>query len=87
MRSRWTALSFAAVLFITASVTAHAGPLHDAVKDGDIAGLRDLIAAGEDLEAQDKFVGTELNWAALMVRQMCQACFGRGCPARGGRFF
>ncbi len=65
IRSRWTALSFAAVFFIAASVTANAGPLHDAVKDGDIAGLRDLIAVGEDLEAQDRFVGTALHWAAL----------------------
>ena len=65
MRSNWTALSFAAVLFIAAGVTAHAGPLHDAVKDGDFARLQELIAAGEDLEAQDKFVGTALHWAAL----------------------
>ena len=66
MRLSWTALPFAAALFIAISVTANAGPLHDAVKDGDIAGPRDLIAAGEDLEAQDKFVGTALHWAALI---------------------
>ncbi len=65
MRSNWTALSFAAALFIAASVTANAGPLHDAVKDADIARLQELIAAGEDLEAQDKFVGTALHWAAI----------------------
>ncbi len=65
MRLSWTALPFAAALFIAASVTANAGPLHDAVRDGDIAVLRDLIAAGEDLEAQDKLVGTALHWAAL----------------------
>ncbi len=65
MRSSWTALPFAAALFIAASVTANAGPLHDAVKDGDIAQLHKLIAAGEDLEAQDKFVGTALHWTVL----------------------
>ncbi len=65
MRSSWTALPFVAALFIAASVTANAGPLHDAVKDADIARLQELIAAGEDLEAQDKFVGTALHWAAL----------------------
>ena len=31
MRSSWTALPFAAALFIAASVTANAGPLQDAV--------------------------------------------------------
>ncbi len=66
MRSSWTALPFAAALFIAASVTANAGPLHDAVRDGDIARLQELIAAGEDLEAQDKFVGTALHWAAVI---------------------
>ena len=65
MRSSWTALPFVAALFIAASVTANAGPLHDAVKNADIAQLQKLIAAGEDLEAQDKFVGTALHWAAL----------------------
>ncbi len=65
MRSSWTALPFVAALFIEASVTVNAGPLHDAVKDGDIAQLQKLVAAGEDLEAQDKFVGTALHWAAL----------------------
>ncbi len=65
MRSNWTALPFAAALFIAASVTVNAGPLHDAVKDEDIAQLQKLIVAGEDLEAQDKFVGTALHWAAL----------------------
>ena len=42
-----------------------AGPLHDAVKDGDLARLQELIEAGEDLAAQDKFVGTALHWSAL----------------------
>ena len=46
-QSSWIAIPFAAVLFIAASVTAHAGPLHDAVKDGDIAaGAILLIQSG-----------------------------------------
>ncbi len=65
MRSSWTAIPFVAALFIAASVTANASPLHDAVKDADIARLHELISAGEDLEAQDKFVGTALHWAVL----------------------
>ncbi len=39
--------------------------MHDAVRDGDVARLQELIGAGEDLAAQDKFVGTALHWAAL----------------------
>ncbi len=35
--------------------SALAGPLHDAAKDGDIARLQELIAAGEDVNAQDRF--------------------------------
>jgi len=54
----------AATLLIGASA-ALAGPLHDAVKDDDLARLQELIAAGEDLAAQDRFVGTALHWAAL----------------------
>ena len=54
----------ATVLLIGTSV-AFAGPLHDAVKDGDLARLQELIAAGEDLTAQYKFVGTALHQAAL----------------------
>lgn len=41
------------------------GPLHDAIKDGDIVLLQELIEAGEDLNAQDNFVGTALHWVAL----------------------
>ncbi len=79
MRSNWTALPFAAALFIAASVTANAGPLHDAVKDGDIARLQELIAAGEDLEAQDRFVGTALHWAALTDNaEVAQALIAAG---------
>ncbi len=56
---RWT------LIFVIWSSASLAGPLHDAVKDGDLVLLQELIEAGEDLNAQDNFVGTALHWAAL----------------------
>ena len=53
----------AAVLLFGAS--AAAGLLHDAVKSNDLAKLQELIEAGEDLTAQDKFIGTALHFAGL----------------------
>ena len=53
------------LVFVMWSSASIAGPVHDAVKDGDLARLQELIEAGEDLTAQDKFVGTALHWAAL----------------------
>ncbi len=58
-------LMVAATVMLIGTSAALAGPLHDAVKDGDLARLQELVAAGEDLTAQDKFVGTALHWAAL----------------------
>ncbi len=58
-------LMVAAATLLIGTSAAVSGPLHDAVKDGDLARLQELIAAGEDLTAQDKFVGTALHWAAL----------------------
>ncbi len=62
-KSLITLAAMVAVLLGVFSATA--GPLHDAVKNGDIARVQELIAAGEDLEAQDKLVGTALYWVAL----------------------
>ncbi len=53
----------AAALLISTAVLA--GPLNDAVKDGDLVRLQELVEAGEDLTEQDRFVGTALHWAAL----------------------
>jgi ankyrin repeat protein len=55
---------FAAAVLIGMS-PAVSGPLHDAVKDSDLVRLQELIEAGEDLNAQDNFVGTALHWVAL----------------------
>ena len=62
-KSRIALVAVVTLLLATPSVLA--GPLHDAVKDGDLAQLQELIEAGEDLSTQDKFVGTALHWAAL----------------------
>ena len=48
-----------------AASAAVAGPLHDAAKDGDLTRLQELIAAGEDLTAQDNIAGTALHWVAI----------------------
>jgi cytochrome c len=42
-----------------------AGPLHDAVKDGDIAKVRLLIASGEDVNQNQRNLGTPLHQASL----------------------
>jgi ankyrin repeat protein len=56
-------------LFATAGLIfmppAVAGPLHDSIKNGDRALLQKLIESGEDVNAQDNFVGTALHWVAL----------------------
>ena len=57
---RWT------LVFVIWSSASLAGPLHDAVKDGDLARLQELIEAGEDLAAQDKLFGTALHWSAFI---------------------
>ncbi len=54
-----------AVTLFTSGSPAVPGPLHDAIKDGDLAILEELINSGEDLNAQDNFVGTPLHWVAL----------------------
>lgn len=56
------------VLFAAALIgmsPAMSGPLHDAAKDGDLVLLKALIQKGEDLNAQDNYVGTALHWVAL----------------------
>ena len=55
-------LAAAALIYISPAAS---GPLHDAVKNGDIALLQKLIEAGEDVNAQDNLVGTPLHWVAL----------------------
>ena len=47
------------MLIDTSNVVAE--PFHDAVENDDLARLHELIEAGEDLTAQDKFVGSALH--------------------------
>ena len=56
------------VLFVAALIglsPAMSGPLHDAVRDGDLVLLETLVQKTEDLDVQDNYVGTALHWAAL----------------------
>ena len=39
--------------------------LHDAAKNGGLAGLRRLIAAGAKINATDRFLRTPLHWACI----------------------
>jgi len=57
-------LTFACAIAVLAS-PASAGPLHDAVKAGDIAQVRLLIAEGEDVNKPQFPVGAPLHYAAV----------------------
>ncbi len=78
-------IAVAALLFgVSAAV---AGPLHNAVKHGDTARLKELIAAGEDLADQDLTVGTALHLAALQDdAEAAQLLLEAGSDANVGRF-
>ncbi len=55
---------FAWILIATVS-HAIAGPLHDAAKEGDIAKVMQLIASGEDVNQNQRSLGTPLHQASL----------------------
>jgi len=57
-------LGFLGILVALAG-PAMAGPLHDAVKDGNIAEVERLIAEGEDVNQTDTRLGTPLHQAAI----------------------
>lgn len=46
------------------AVSAHAGPVGDAAKKGDIAGLEELMASGADANEEDA-MASPLHWAAM----------------------
>ena len=60
-----TKLSFSACVLAVLVSPAAAGPLHDAVKDGDIAEVRLLIAQGEDVNQRDRYLASPLHQAAI----------------------
>jgi cytochrome c len=57
--------------FVFASLVslAVAGPLHDAVKEGDIAKVKVLIAGGEDVNQKHRNLGTPLHQASILGSQ------------------
>ena len=56
-------LSAAATAVVFASAV-HAGPLHDAVKDGDLVQVKQEIAKGEDVNEDNFMLGMPLHIAA-----------------------
>ena len=60
-----TKLSTCACALALLASPATAGPLHDAVKAGDIAQVKLLIAQGEDVNESQLPVGAPLHYAAL----------------------
>ena len=54
-----------ACVFMVLASHAAAGPLHDAVKKGDIEQVKVLIANGEDVNENDRSLGTALHRAAI----------------------
>jgi cytochrome c len=58
---------------------ANAGPLHDAVKDGDIAKVKQLIASGEDVNQNQRSLGTPLHQASILGnRELAELLIARG---------
>ena len=54
--------------FVLVSLASHgvAGPLHDAVKRGDLVQVKLLIAQGEDVNNRDDVLGSPLHQAAIL---------------------
>lgn len=64
---QWTKPSLNIILIVICLVSASpalAGPLHDAVKSGDLDDVQRLISAGQDVNVRDKKGETPLHWAA-----------------------
>ena len=60
-------IAFFAASLATLAFASHAaaGPLHDAVNEGDIAQVKALIANGEDVNQKDRSLGTPLHQAVM----------------------
>ncbi|MCB1499011.1 MAG: ankyrin repeat domain-containing protein [Bauldia sp.] len=77
-------------MFLATSLTAFtallsqaaAGPLHEAVKNGDIALVETLIADGEDVNQTDRYLGTPLHQAAIAgSRELTEFLLAEGADA------
>lgn len=64
---------------------AQAGPIHDAVRQGDVAAIEAAIASGADLEAEDEAMLTPLVIAALEGREDVVALLIAGGADPAGR--
>ena len=60
-----TKLLLSACVLMALASHAYAGRLHDAVNDGDTAQVEALIASGDDVNQNDRFLGTPLHQAAI----------------------
>ncbi len=80
-----TSESLAIALWIgLITMPAWAGPLHEAVRDGDSAAAERVIAAGADVEAQDESALTPLVAAALAEHKETVALLiAKGADPRG----
>ena len=55
-------ITIAAVLLVG---TASAGPIHDAAKTGDLAGVQAELDKGADVDAKDRIGSTPLDYAVI----------------------
>ena len=60
-----TKLLFCVYFLVAFASHSAAGQLHDAVKDGNVAQVKLLIANGEDVNKSQKFLGAPLHQAAI----------------------
>ncbi len=67
-------------LILIASVShAFAGPLHDAVKEGDIEEVKQLIASGADVNQNQRSLGTPLHQASMWgSRELAELLIAHG---------
>jgi cytochrome c len=66
-------------VFISLVSLAIAGPLHDAVKEGDIAKVKLLIAGGEDVNQKHRSLGTPLHQATILGnRELAELLIAHG---------
>jgi ankyrin repeat protein len=78
------ALVLSVAVFLMPTSIAGAGPLHDAVKQGDISSIESAIDGGADLEAEDEAKLTPLILAALAGRvDVLNVLVDNGASPRG----
>lgn len=77
--------AFATIALMTTAAVVTAGPLHDAVKSGDVAQAGGLLDGGSDPDEQDEF-GTSLHIAAVRGNEaMATLLLQRGADPNAAR--